>query len=131
MLDLIFAAGICAAIDGDTLDCDGRRIRLHGIDAPDFRCAGRDSWCREDRAAAEGARIYLVRVLHGRAVRCDDRGRDRYGRTVALCFTGTLEGRPAWFVPDTVSINCRMVAAGHAIDWPKYSGGAFASCGRR
>lgn len=52
MLDLLFAAGLCMAVDGDTLNCDGVRIRLHGIDAADFHCVGRGAWCREDRQAA-------------------------------------------------------------------------------
>ena len=30
-------AGTAAVIDGDTLEADGRRIRLHGIDAPESR----------------------------------------------------------------------------------------------
>lgn len=128
MLALIFAAGLCMAVDGDTLDCGGVRVRLHGIDAADYTCGGRGAWCREDWRAADDARKYLASEIGGRAVRCEQRGHDRYRRVVGLCFTGTMAG--GWFTPDAVSINCRMVAAGHAIDWPKYSGGAYARCGR-
>jgi hypothetical protein len=34
----------CKAVDGDTLEISGKRVRLHGIDAPELsqRCRSRD-----------------------------------------------------------------------------------------
>lgn len=129
MIELIFAAGLCVAVDGDTLACDGHRIRLHGIDAPDYTCAGRGDWCREDPRAARAAHNHLDYLVRNTEVRCLVRGKDRYGRDVAVCSVAGLLG--GWFQqPGGYSLNCMMVAAGHAIDWPKYSGGAYAKCGR-
>jgi endonuclease YncB( thermonuclease family) len=136
MLDLIFAAGLCVAVDGDTLRCGEHRIRLHGIDAADFNCNGRGDWCREDRKAAESARRHLAAMIEGRAIRCDRKDRDRYNRTVAVCFLGDIvawfDGQPQGpksFRPQGgPAINCLMIQSGHAIEWVEYSRGMWWGC---
>jgi endonuclease YncB( thermonuclease family) len=77
-------AGAAVAIDGDTIELAGRRIRLHGIDAPERaqrcrRASGAEWEC--GRAAAER----LSALLRERPARCAGRERDRYGRLVAVC----------------------------------------------
>lgn len=136
MIDLFFAANLCLAVDGDTLRCGEDRIRLHGIDAPDFNCNGRGDWCRQDVRAAERSRQHLAGLIEGRDIKCERRDVDRYRRAVAVCWTGALHVDQAgpykgarWFVK-MVDLNCEMVRAGHAIDWPRYSGGAYAKCAR-
>jgi len=94
--------------DGDTLRAGDVRIRLWGIDAPETKDPG--------GVAATAA---LVRITAGQDLRCAPVDVDRYRRIVARCET-----------PDGADIACRMVAEGHARDWPKYSGGAYAGCGR-
>lgn len=114
MLELLFAAGMCVAIDGDTLRCGDTRIRLHGIDAPEL-------------PGGEASKRYLASIIDGAGVRCVPRGRDRYGRTVAVCYVASLLG--GWFQDKGgYSLNCMMVRGGHTRDWPKYSGGAYADC---
>ena len=49
----------------------------------------------------------------GQAVTCADKGRDRYGRTVATCAV------------DGSDLGSMMVNLGYALDWPKYSHGAY------
>lgn len=116
MIDLLFAAGLCLAVDGDTLRCGEHRIRLHGIDAPERRDPG-----------GEASKRYLASIIEGAGIRCAPKGRDRYGRTVAVCYVDRLAG--GWFQkPGGYSLNCMMVRARHARDWPKYSGGAYADC---
>ena len=47
----------CTATDGDSLNCNGERIRLLGIDAPEFSCPrGRKCVAGDPRAA----KAYLV-----------------------------------------------------------------------
>lgn len=76
--------GEARVIDGDTLQVAGRRIRLHGIDAPETR----QTCTRSGRRWACGkAATRAMRRLVGRnPVRCEVRDRDRYGRAVAACF---------------------------------------------
>lgn len=100
--------GTATVIDGDTIEVHGTRIRLHGIDAPESRqeCTRPDgtTWrCGQQAALALSDRI-------GRSiVRCDPRDRDRYGRTIAICFKGAED------------LNRWMIAAGWAVAYRKYS----------
>lgn len=100
--------GRADVIDGDTLAIDGVRIRLEGIDAPEAgQTCGRPhagTWACGTKAGSA-----LSRLVEGRTVRCEQRGVDRYGRTLGACFAGELD-LSAW-----------MVRHGHAWAFVKYS----------
>lgn len=79
-------SGPAYAIDGDTLEMAGERIRLFGIDAPESMqtCQRRGApW-----ACGTDARLLLAGMIEGRTVDCLPRDRDSYGRTVATCRVG-------------------------------------------
>jgi endonuclease YncB( thermonuclease family) len=101
------AEGEVQIIDGDTLMWRGERVRLHGIDAPeaDQSCtaAGRDYPC------GEAAVHWLAEKTDKKDVRCEKRGRDRYGRLLAVCFAGK------------VNLNKGLVEAGLALAYRRYS----------
>ena len=82
-LALADIAGPARVIDGDTLEINGERIRLHGIDAPEMRqSCWRDGkvWrCGGDAANA------LAGMIASRAVACRKLDRDSYGRMVSKC----------------------------------------------
>ena len=104
--------GQVSVIDGDTIEIHGQRIRLWGIDAPEWTqlCRGADSvHYRCGAVAANGLSTFIA----GRPVVCAPKAVDRYGRTVALC---TVAGTDlaGW-----------MVGAGYALDWPRYSRGTY------
>ena len=100
-------SGLARVVDGDTLDVDRVRVRLHGIDAPETaqrcRASGRPWSCGREATRA------LARRIGGRPVACEERGRDRYGRVVAVC---TVAGR---------DLNRWMVAEGWAFAYRRYS----------
>ncbi|MDI4666350.1 thermonuclease family protein [Xanthobacter autotrophicus] len=81
--------GHAFAVDGDTLDLAGTRVRLKGIDAPELgqECtrAGRPWTC------GEAARRVLQEALRAGPVACTASGRDKYGRPVALCRAGGVD----------------------------------------
>lgn len=99
--------GQATVIDGDTIDIAGARIRLHGIDAPESRqsCSLNGS----DWRCGESATLALEHEASGRTVVCKGSKRDRYGRTIAVCFL------------DGVDLNAMMVRAGYALAYRRYS----------
>ena len=101
-------SGPVRVIDGDTLEMDGVRIRLWGIDAPEMQqtCDGKDGStyeCGRDSAAV------MRELTRGRTVACDPRGHDQYGRIVAVCRT------------EAGDVSAAIVRRGWAVDWPRYS----------
>ncbi|WP_147156657.1 thermonuclease family protein [Reyranella soli] len=77
------AASPCAAqtiTDGDTLKQGGLRYRLWGVDAPELAQTCPDGW-----PAGRMAAIRLQALTAGRSIVCQEKDRDRYGRTVAIC----------------------------------------------
>ena len=99
VLMLLSAASLCIANvhDGDTIrSCDGERIRIANIDAPEMRgspkCRDRRrrGWC--DYALATRSRDALATCLAEGRVTIRRQGEDRYGRTLA---TIAVNGRDA------------------------------------
>ena len=105
---VVTLAGPAYVVDGDTLDVNGQRIRLEGIDAPETAqtCGGSDGGSWPCGTAASKA----LRALVANAdVTCDSRGHDKYGRMLGVCFA------------DGQDINARMVTNGLAWAFVKYS----------
>lgn len=88
--------------DGDTLKCNGIRIRLHSIDAPEM-----EGHCRRGRQCVDGdpyaAKGYLVSITRSN-VTCLPIEKDYYGRTVAVCKSEQSD-----------NLSCSMIKSGHAI----------------
>lgn len=82
-------SGPAVAIDGDTLDMAGERIRLFGIDAPE----GAQTCNRKGAnwACGSDAKGLLADMVAGRTVECTPRDRDHYGRVVASCRVGASD----------------------------------------
>jgi endonuclease YncB( thermonuclease family) len=101
-------AGTASVIDGDTIDIDGKRVRLEGIDAPETaqvcRRANGGEWSC-GRAAADA----LAQLVGTRRVTCRDEGTDKYDRVLGVC---SVEG---------VEINAELVRRGYAWAFVKYS----------
>lgn len=96
-------------VDGDTLSIKGTQIRLFGIDAPEL-----------GHPFGQKAKWALVSLCKDQQVYATITDVDTYGRTVARC---QLE--------DGRDISAEMVRMGMALDWSKYSNGAYAELEHR
>ena len=89
--------------DADTIVVSGTPVRLNGVDAPEIGTrAGRD------------ARRWMVNFLSGRSIECDLNGERTHDRWVGVCYA------------DGEDIGAALIAAGHALDCRRYSGGRYA-----
>ena len=88
--------GPAAVLTGDTLELEGERVRLHGIDAPSLT-----QRCRRDSGVEWRcgllARMELTRRIDARALACNGETRDAFGQRLVTCRVEdlTLE---AWLV---------------------------------
>jgi endonuclease YncB( thermonuclease family) len=105
-LDVEKIVGIPVLVDGDSLRLAGERVRLKGIDAPEYNqnCtrAGVDYPC------GRLARHALENMIAGNQVSCKGADRDRYGRLLAVCRV------------DDENLNRRMVKTGWAVAYGDY-----------
>jgi endonuclease YncB( thermonuclease family) len=92
--------------DGDTLTLGQERIRLRGIDAPEYTQTCRSN--AADYACGRLARQALVDLIGGRAVSCTGWRRDRYRRLLGDCRAGDVD------------LNRALVAAGWAVAYGGY-----------
>jgi endonuclease YncB( thermonuclease family) len=104
LLAIPAAAQTGTVVDGDTIKMAGMSYRLWGIDAPESHQTCADGW-----PAGRIATEYMVNLIHGHAITCEARAKDRYGRTVALCKA------------DGVDIEAAVVRAGMALAFVRYS----------
>ena len=97
------------AVDGDTLRTSGERVRLYGIDAPEY-----DQTCRDDTGRSwpcgRAAKERLASLVARGSVACSTQGHDRYGRTLAICSAIDVE--------DIADV---LVREGYAVDYRRYS----------
>lgn len=106
--------GVASVVDGDTIEIHGQRIRLNGVDAPESRQLCLDA-AGEKYRCGQAAAFALDEILKvARPTTCHEVDRDRYGRVVAHCTAGGHD------------VGDAIVRSGHALDWPRYSKGAYA-----
>jgi len=89
--------GVVTVNDGDSLTLGATRIRLRGIDAPEYT----QSCTRfgADYACGRMARQALVALIGGRPVTCDGWQKDRYGRLLGDCTAGGVNSTGRWWTP--------------------------------
>jgi endonuclease YncB( thermonuclease family) len=100
-------AGEAMINDGDTITLKGERIRLVGIDAPEY-----NQTCTRDGASwpcGRMSREALARLAKNGAVECSGWERDRYRRLLAVCRVGGID------------LNRRQVEDGWAVAWGDYA----------
>lgn len=106
--------GRASVIDGDTIEIAGERIRFNGVDAPESWQACKDAAGKDYRCGKVAAFALDEFLAQSRPTRCEYVERDRYKRIVGDCYR-----------QDGASVNQWLVSEGHAVDWEKYSDGAY------
>ena len=99
------AVGQVRVIDADTVDIDGVRFRLFGIDAPESAQNCR-AWGRTWDCGAAATEALMSRA---EGMSCEGSGTDRYGRTIGICGSGGED------------LNAWLVASGWALAYRQYS----------
>jgi len=99
--------GPVRVIDGDSFWRGESEVRLHGIDAPEYRQTCKDEAGREWNCGREAMRA-LKDMIGGRDVVCEIRDTDRYDRLVAVCKSGDVD------------LNQTMVRQGWAVSFGGY-----------
>ena len=100
-------SGQADVLDGDSLRIGRHEIRLHGIDAPEYRqlCMQGN---RARRCGIEALKA-LEQMIGSNPVRCTWEEHDTYGRALATCY---VHGD---------NLNARLVANGLAVAYTRYS----------
>ncbi|GMH43656.1 hypothetical protein BSKO_11578 [Bryopsis sp. KO-2023] len=105
----VIIQGTPKVVDGDTLQINDDRIRLFGVDAPELRqeC----SRGGKPYACGEISRDALRNKIGNSKVKCVEKNKDIYGRSVSICF---IDGT-------NFDLNKWMVDNGQAVAYRKYS----------
>ena len=128
-------AGEVRVIDADTVDVDGVRYRLFGIDAPEAEQTCR-AWGRTWDCGAAATEALMSRAA---GMSCEGSETDRYGRAIGVCSSGG-EDLNAWLVANGWALvgrwfpllregGCRIVCRARPRRAP--SGGVCSWPGRR
>jgi len=96
-----FAEGVQVR-DADTIVVSGTPVRLQGVDAPEL-----------GTASGRSARRWMVGYLSGKSIECELTGERTYDRYVGVCYANGED------------IGAAVIAAGHALDCQRYSGGRY------
>jgi endonuclease YncB( thermonuclease family) len=121
MIDLApstaFSCTVTRVHDGDgPLRCsNGIKVRIAGVQAPDFESASpcraadsrRANYLCDDAAAKRSQRI-VERLVLRKTLECESTGRS-YSRVVAGCV-----------LPDGRSLSCAVIASEAAVRWDRY-----------
>lgn len=89
-------------VDGDSLEIGKKRIRLMGIDAPEY-----DQFCKNEKGrlypCGRQSAQYLQDLIGHKKIRCLLHKKDKYDRELCTCYA------------DSQDINAEMIKSGQAI----------------
>ena len=101
-------SGVPSITDGDTIKILNKRIRFHGIDAPEKKQICIENF--KKYRCGQQATNALVKKINGKPVVCKVQNKlDRYKRYIGVCFLGEID------------LNKWMVRNGYAVAYRRYS----------
>lgn len=94
--------GKARVIDGDTIVVSGVKVRLNGVDAMEL-----------GTEAGQQAKAAMSKIVHRQTVTCELNGERSYDRMIGVCYANGND------------VAAVLIANGHALDCPRYSGGRY------
>lgn len=91
-------------IDGDSLEIGSERIRLMGIDAPEYIQQCKDKKGKKYPCGID-SKNYLIKLIGDNPIVCKIHKKDQYERNLCTCYNQDQD------------INAAMVSSGHAITY--------------
>jgi endonuclease YncB( thermonuclease family) len=89
-------------VDGDSLEINSKRIRLTGIDAPEYMQS-----CKTDKNkkynCGNKSKEFLKELIKDKTITCISHSKDQYDRDLCTCYANNID------------INKELVRTGHAI----------------
>ena len=109
-------SGNAQIIDGDTIKINSKKIRLHGIDAPEFKQKCKKPYLTiifftftKDYPCGKISTQKLQKKINNKVITCKILDIDRYKRLIGECYKRNL------------NLNSWLVSNGHAVAYRKYS----------
>ena len=109
-------SGNAQIIDGDTIKINSNKIRLYGIDAPEFNQLCKKPYLtififtfNKDYRCGKISTEKLKKKINGKLIKCKILDIDRYKRLIGECYKRNL------------NLNSWLVSNGYAVAYKKYS----------
>ena len=109
-------SGNAQIIDGDTIKINSNKIRLYGIDAPEFNQLCKKPYLtififafNKDYQCGKISTEKLKKKINGKLIKCKILDIDRYKRLIGECYKRNL------------NLNSWLVSNGYAVAYRKYS----------
>ena len=109
-------SGNAQIIDGDTIKINSKKIRLHGIDAPEFKQKCKKPYLTiifftftKDYPCGKISTQKLQKKINNKVITCKILDVDRYKRFIGECYKRNL------------NLNSWLVSNGYAVAYRKYS----------
>ena len=109
-------SGNAQIIDGDTIKINSKKIRLHGIDAPEFKQMCKKPYLTiiffnftKDYPCGKISTQKLQKKINNKVITCKILDIDRYKRLIGECYKRNL------------NLNSWLVSNGYAVAYRKYS----------
>ena len=109
-------SGYAKIIDGDTIKINSKKIRLHGIDAPEKKQTCKKPYLiigifsfTKSYSCGQVSTDKLIKKINNQIIKCKIKNVDRYNRLIGECYKRN-ENLNAW-----------LVSNGYAVAYRKYS----------